>query len=51
MNKFSVNQTPSKKAYQQPQLKTYGDLRRLTQAGSTGGQETSTDKTSKTKRV
>lgn len=34
MNQSCVNQTLLKKAYQQPQLKSYGDLRRLTQGGS-----------------
>ena len=50
MNQFPVIQTPSKKAYQQPQLKTYGDLRSLTQAGSTGGKEVVNDQTTKSKR-
>ena len=36
MDQFPVNQVPSKKIYQQPQLKTYGDLRHLTQGGSKG---------------
>ena len=36
MNHSPVEQTLSKKAYQQPQLKIHGDLRRLTQAGTQG---------------
>lgn len=49
MNQFSVAQTPSKKSYQQPELKTYGDLRRLTQAGSKGTPESGSNTVSKVK--
>lgn len=36
MNQLLANQPLAKKIYNQPQLKYYGDLRRLTQAGTKG---------------
>ena len=42
MNQFPVSKTALKNVYQQPQLKTYGDLRRLTQAGTRGFLENNT---------